>query len=241
MTKMHVEIQPISVQVDGSLALSTGFRRGLIHRTVERDAEGFAYIPASSLKGRARRACEQLTSQVGLRVCNAPRLNRMCSVHEQACLVCRVFGTPGRGSSLRWRDARLTEAYQEVFKTNRDAQFYARTQVQISRALGTAAPERLFTSEFTIEDLRFEFGITGWLEVTPIANDDSTGGYELLLLLTGLKLINTLGGGASRGAGQVTLVLPDEVKVNGTAVPWRDVLENLDLLNSFDVEVGHGN
>lgn len=243
MARVQIEIQPLTIQIDGSLALNTGFRRGLIHRTVERDVDGFAYIPASSLKGRVRRACEQLATQAGLHVCRAPRPSGMCSVHTQVCLVCRVFGMPGRGSDLRWRDARLVGDYQTAFDADdvgREAQFYARTQVQLSRALGTAAPDRLFTSEFTVENLRFESSITGWLEITPIAGDDSAGGYELLLLLAGLRLVNTIGGGASRGTGWLSLDLPEDVKINDVKIHWRDVLDNLDLLCEFSKEAGHG-
>ncbi len=245
MKRMHIEIQPLVIEMDGPLALNTGFRRGLIHRTVERDAGGLAYIPASSFKGRVRRACEQVARQVGLRVCNAPRPDGMCSAHKQACLVCRVFGMPGRSSGLHWRDARLSQEYQALLgkdegQANLEAQFYTRTQVQLGRTLGTAAADRLFTSESTIENLRFESAIEGWLEVTPIAGEDSTGGYELLLLLAGLRLVNTVGGGASRGAGWLSLDLPEEVKVNDAQVRWRDILENLDLLREFDQEVGDG-
>jgi CRISPR/Cas system CSM-associated protein Csm3 (group 7 of RAMP superfamily) len=246
MAKVKIEIQPLTIQVDGPLALSTGFRRGLIHRTVEQDVDGFAYIPASSLKGRVRRACEQLATQAGLHVCRAPRPSGMCSVHTQVCLACRVFGMPGRGSDLRWRDAQLAGDYRAAFDDDndddnyREAQFYARTQVQLSRVLGTAAPDRLFTSEFTVENLRFESSITGWLEITPIAGDDSAGGYELLLLLAGLRLVNTIGGGASRGTGWLSLDLPEKVTVNDAKVRWQDVLENLDLLCEFGKEVGRG-
>jgi CRISPR/Cas system CSM-associated protein Csm3 (group 7 of RAMP superfamily) len=241
MARVNIEIQPLTIRVDGPLSLGTGLRRGLIHRTVERTANGFAHIPASSLKGRIRRACEQLARQAELRVCNAPRPDGMCSAHTRACLVCRVFGMPGRGSHLRWQDARLLEEHRSTFRANREAQFYARTQVQLSRALGTSAPERLFTSEFTVENLRFESSITGWLEVTPIAGDGSTGGYEMLLLLAGLRLANTIGGGVSRGAGWFVLDLPEDAKIDDTKVPWRDVLDNLDLLCDFTKEAGHGN
>ncbi len=245
MTRKHIEIVPILIKLNGPLAVNTGFRRGLIHRTVERDADGLAYIPASSLKGRVRRACEQVARQAGLRVCSAPRPNGMCSAHKQACLVCRVFGMPGRSSGLHWCDARLSKEYQALLgkdegQTNLEAQFYIRTQVQLSRTLGTAAADRLFTSESTIENLRFESAIEGWLEVTPIAGEDSTGGYELLLLLAGLRLVNTVGGGASRGGGWLSLDLPEGPKVNGEEVRLRDILENLDLLREFDQEVGDG-
>ena len=240
MTRMYVKIEPLVIQVDGPLALNTGFRRGLIHRTVERDADGFPYISASSLKGRVRRACEQIARQVGLWVCRAPRPNRMCSAHsKRVCLVCRVFGAPGRGSELHWRDARLPADYQDVFERNASklgAQFYTRTQVQLSRALGTVAPDRLFTSEFTLENLYFESAIVGWLDVTPIAGDDSTGGYELLLLLAGLRLVNTLGSGSSRGAGHCLIHLPEKVTAGERSINVVDVLENFDLLGEFDRE-----
>lgn len=243
MTRMYVKIAPLMIEIDGPLALNTGFRRGLVHRTVERDADGLAYIPASSLKGRVRRACEQMARQVGLHVCGAPRPDGMCSAHRQACLVCRVFGTPGRGSELHWQDARLLPEYQAIFAKDavaREAQFYVRTQVQLSRTLGTAAPDRLFTSEFAIEDLRFESAISGWLDLTPIAGDDSTGGYELLLLLAGLRLVNTLGSGSSRGVGHCVIHLPEHVTVGERSIMIRDALENFDLLSGFDEESRNG-
>ena len=244
MTRLYIQIEPLLIEVDGPLAVNTGFRRGLIHRTVERDAGGLAYIPASSLKGRVRRACEQVAKQVGLRVCLAPRPGGMCSAHtQQPCLVCRVFGTPGRGSELHWQDARLVQDYRNVFvggETNRQAQFYTRTQVQLSRALGIAAPDHLFTSEFAIENLRFESAITGWLDVTPIAGEEATGGYELLLLLAGLRLVNTLGSSSSRGAGHSVIHLPRQVTVGGHATNVEAIFENYDLLNEFDQEVQNG-
>lgn len=239
MKQIPIRIEPMTIEMQGPLALNTGFRRGLIHRTVERDAEGFAYIPASSLKGRVRRACEQVARQAGLRVCRAPRPNGMCSAHNQTCLVCRIFGTPGQDSKLHWRDARLLPDYQGVFggdAAELTAQFYARTQVQLSRALGTAAPDRLFTSEFAVENLCFESAITGWLDITPIAGDDSTGGYELLLLLAGLRLVSTMGSGSSRGAGHCVIRLPEQITVGVHPIKAEEVLALLDLLGEFDEE-----
>ncbi len=233
---------PLLITINSPLALSTGFRRGLIHRTVERDSEGFAYIPASSLKGRVRYACEQIARQIGLRVCRAPRPGGMCSAHTNPCLVCRVFGSPGRGSALRWQDARLTQAYKNIFadEITRRAQFYTRTQVQLSRTLGVAAPDHLFTGELTIENLTFESAITGWLDVTPIAGDDRNGGYELLLLLAGLRLVNTLGGGNSRGSGHCVIHLPDQVVVGQHSIRIQDVFALMSLLSEFDKEARDG-
>jgi CRISPR/Cas system CSM-associated protein Csm3 (group 7 of RAMP superfamily) len=240
MPRMYIEIKPLIIEIRGSLALNTGFRRGLIHRTVERDAEGLVYIPASSLKGRVRYACEQVARRFGLHVCRSPRPDMMCGAHTpKPCLVCRVFGTPGRGSELRWQDARLVEEYRRIFVADEGrcrAQVYVRTQVQLSRRLGTAAPDRLFTSEFALENLRFESAITGWLEVTPIAGEDATGGYELLLLLAGLGLVNTLGSGSSRGVGHCAIHFPEQVMVGMKPVQVAEVLANLNLLEGFTLE-----
>jgi CRISPR/Cas system CSM-associated protein Csm3 (group 7 of RAMP superfamily) len=243
MSKMYIEIDPIIIQVDGPLAVNTGFRRGLIHRTVERDADGLAYIPASSLKGRVRRGCEQIARQAGLNVCSAPHPNGMCSAHtKQPCLVCRVFGTLGRASGLHWHDAQLVQEYRGVFeKEHVEAQFYSRTQVQLSRALGIATADHLFTSESTVEKLRFESSVTGWLDVMPIAGEDSMGGYELLLLLAGLQLVNTVGSGSSRGIGQCTIQLPKSLAIGANTISGTAALEFFDLLGGFDVEAQHGN
>lgn len=248
MPNIHIEIKPI-IKIKGTLAVGTGFRRGLIHRTVARDSDGFAYIPASSFKGRVRRACEQLARRFDICVCQPPRPERMCSDGTGACLVCRVFGRPGATSGLHWRDARLSKAYREAFEQdkrahekdkrahekNKHAQFYARSQVQLSRALGVAAPGKLFTSESTIEDLEFEAAVTGRLQYTPI-DDEVPGGFEILLLLAGLKLVNTVGGSASRGAGWMSCHLPDQIEIGTTKVSWKDVLKNLEWLEYFDME-----
>ena len=240
MPSIHIEIQPIKLAATGTLAIGTGFRRGLIHRTVARDGDGFAYIPASSFKGRVRRSCEQLAKSLGLHVCNPPQPARMCSAARLACLVCRVFGNPGKPGTLHWRDARLPETYQEAFDQNKPAQFYGKTQVQLNRTLGVASPGKLFTSESTVENLEFETAVTGRLQYTPI-DDEVPGGYEMLLLLAGLKLINTLGGGASRGAGWVNCDLPETITITSSAdsqkeVPLKRILTNLEYLHLFEEE-----
>ena len=245
MPSIHIEIKPIKLETKGTLAVGTGFRQGLIHRTVAQDSDGFAYIPASSLKGRVRRACEQLAKTLGLHVCAPPQPERMCSAARPACLVCRVFGNPGQPGTLHWRDARLPETYREAFEQNKAAQFYGRTQVQLSRALGVASPGKLFTSESTVEDLEFETAVTGRLLYTPI-DDEVPGGYEMLLLLAGLKLINTVGGGASRGAGWISCNLPETIKIGSakdswTEIDWKKTLKNLEWLETFEPEATNEN
>jgi CRISPR/Cas system CSM-associated protein Csm3 (group 7 of RAMP superfamily) len=134
----------------------------------------------------------------------------------------------------------MSDDYRTIFEDHKDhllAQTYARTQVQLSRVLGIAASDHLFTSEFAVEDLQFTSAITGWLEVTPIAGEASTGSYELLLLLAGLRMVNTIGGNVSRGAGWVSIKLPDTVKTGNQNTSWQEMLEYVDLLGEFDEEI----
>lgn len=234
MTITRIEIKPLAINMNGPLALGTGFRRGLIHRTIERDDDSSIYIPASSLKGRVRSACEQIAHHFGLQICQSPYTGDMCSAHRKACLVCRVFGTPGRADTLHWHNAKLQDDYRRAFAANPAAQAYSRTQVKISRSMGTAASDHLFTGEYAIEDLCFESKLVGYLEVTPIEGDSSIGGYELLLLLAGLRLVNAIGGSASRGAARCNISLPNKIIVGEKSICWKDIIKNIDNLNKYE-------
>src|SRR5262249_22018008 len=152
------------ITVEGSLHVGTGYSRGLIQRTVAHDAQGNVYIPGSSLKGKTRNACEELARCCNLTVCGLPRVGDAPSTanHQpEQCLVCRVFGTPGGnatdGRGLFWHNAYLTEEWRrETTITGRPmGQTTIRTQVQLSRARGIAAEDRLYTSEFAMRGTAF--------------------------------------------------------------------------------------
>ncbi len=223
-----------TIVVEGPLHIGTGYDWGLIHRTVVRDARGNVYIPGSSLKGKVRNTCENLAKLAGLEVCGAPQPGMMCGGRlVERCIICRIFGTPGDnvsdGRQLFWYDAHLAPEWIEatVPYGRPNIQTMARTQVQLSRARGMAAEERLYTSEFTIRGLEFKGRIAGWLQATPCSV--GTGFYEVSLLLSGLRLVETLGGAKSRGAGRCRIELPEEliVKVKGKANPEKYAIKEL--------------
>jgi CRISPR/Cas system CSM-associated protein Csm3 (group 7 of RAMP superfamily) len=245
MSHTHLDLA-LTITLDGPLAVGTGFRRGLVQRTIERDGEGLVCIPASSLKGRTRDAAEQLAWQLGLKdICRAPRAEQMCSIGRgKLCLVCRTFGTPGLSSrtghtGLRWSDAHLLQEYRNAFREIHEAQVRTRTQVQLSRPRGVALEERLFTSEMSIENLTFNFGISGWVATTPIAGDEVLS-YELMLLVAALKMVPSIGGDRSRGHGRCAIAV-DTIKVNQHALRPAELLENLELLCDFAQEENDGN
>jgi len=190
------------IQITGSLHIGTGFRRGLLHRTVMRDAESHVYVPGSSLKGKVRNACEDLAKLHGLEICGSALPGLMCGLKPDACIVCRVFGSPGRPSSLFWRDAHLADDLKQLAKDEgRFGMAEARTQVQISRLRGIGAEDRLYTTETARPGLTFSGAVDGWLDGIPLDSDNLGVTYELMLLLAGLRALDGLGGNRSRGGG----------------------------------------
>jgi CRISPR-associated protein Csx10 len=234
---------PLTISVEAPLHIGTGYDRGLIQRTVMRDAQGNVYIPGSSLKGKARNACEDLARCCGLPVCGLPRVAEAPNGghHPELCLVCRVFGTPGgndpTGRGLSWHDARLTTQWQTATTTQDRSKAWpmgqttVRTQVQLSRARGMAAEDRLYTSEFTAHGLEFVGQVSGWLKAF---HSIEKGYYELNLLLAGLRLVETLGGARSRGAGRCRIELPPQVIVRAEGQQEPEQYSTTNLLEAAE-------
>jgi len=109
-----------------------------------------------------------------------------------------------------------------------------RTQVQLSRKRGLAAEAHLFTSEFAAEGLTFVArpGFNGRLRLTRMSlAEDPPVYYELVLLLAGVKTVETLGGSASRGAGACRLDLPKTVMVNRQSLEVAQQVEYVEFLD----------
>jgi len=239
----YVKIEPIIIQMQRALHIGAGYGRGLIDRAVVRDGQGRVYIPGSSLKGKVREACERLAAAQGLWVCRPPYPQGMCGKNRKPCIVCRIFGTPGgrhdESLGLHWDNAYLTEEWQQVAQGL--PMSYPRTQVGMSRRRGVAREGLLFTDEFAAEGLTFQTGISGYLSLTAVLDEPGCY-YELILLLSGLRMVDALGGSTSRGAGRCQIILPDEITVEAEGweqgrieVAW--LLDRLELLELYKEQI----
>lgn len=238
-----IELSELDVHVIGPMHIGTGFARGLVNRTVMRGRDGFVYIPGSTLKGKARDACEALARLNDLGDCGAPHPQRMAKHRNDKCLVCRIFGAPAQPSTLRWHSAQLAPNWRAALQYNMNkesrsvfGQTTTRTQVQISRTRGLSAEAKLYTSEFAAPGLTFEAtpALTGCLKLTTMNGiDEPEVYYELVLLLAGLKLIGALGGGQSRGAGKCEITLPQYIRINGREVSVDKQLVYVENLRLF--------
>jgi CRISPR/Cas system CSM-associated protein Csm3 (group 7 of RAMP superfamily) len=166
-------------------------------KVVTRNARGELVIPASQVKGKLRHACEQLLRSNGVDICRAPTPELMCPQArevEPPCVLCEIFGSPFYRSRLSFHDLIAVEE-----NLPREA---LRTMVSLNRRRRTAESGRLFLIETAphVENLRFanENAITGHVGT---AHDGDAGVRHVHLLLAGLKLLFTWGGGSSRGLG----------------------------------------
>lgn len=258
MVWVHLDF-PLRITLEGPLHIGTGYDRGLIQRTIVRDIQGNVYIPGSSLKGKTRNSCEDLARSCDLVVCGLPRVGEapeLANHKPEQCLVCRVFGCPGGniadGRALSWQDAHRAEGWSPVTRLHDTShpwpigQTTTRTQVQLSRARGTAAEDRLYTSEFAAHGLEFTGRISGWLNATPCTVSGDAGYHEVNLLLAGLRLVEMLGGSRSRGAGRCQIQVPSQIAIRRVGEEktenhkLADLMAATEWLGLFSEEGGDG-
>ena len=160
-------------------------------KVVTRNGRGQFIIPASQVKGKLRHACQQLLRANGVELCQPPRPQQMCpraeGVRNRPCLLCQIFGSPFDRSRLRFHD--LVAAQGNLPDET------LRAMVSLNRRRRTAEAKRLFLVETApnISGLRFENerAVTGHVGQERHAH----------LLLAGLRLLFSWGGGAARGLG----------------------------------------
>jgi len=151
-------------------------------------------LPGSHLKGRLRHVCEVIARSQGLLVCDSPRAETMCpqsnQVKKPPCPICAMFGSPANPSPLQFADL----IYEEPVETPA-----IRPGASINRRRRTVEEQRLFFIETSppaaLASFHANQAIIGWLP------EDDKAAARVKLLLAGLELIQSWGGGKSRGLG----------------------------------------
>ncbi len=225
----------------------TGLRKGLIHRSLAQNREGYLFIPGSTIKGSLRNQLHDLQDVLGLRhKFSAVNPNRdteaLAEFKPSEDFMRFIFGTRYIPSTLFFDDAHLAKndrAHFDGLKLD-DKKYLAkqsemRTQVCISRLTRTAESDKLFSSEFGIRELNFDGRIYGRLSGVPL--DGSNYSYSLIMLLAALKALDQLGGNKSTGAGEVNCSSTD-LKIDGITVSAEDVLRSMSYLEIYSLAVG---
>jgi hypothetical protein len=106
--------------------------------------------------------------------------------------------------------------------------------MQMSRMRGIAAEAHLYTSEMTASHLHFvaKYGLSGYIDLTPMPDLQDVY-YELVLVLSGLRLVSAVGGEVSRGLGRCEIKLPDTFLINDRELSVSTHLEALEHLKHW--------
>lgn len=214
---------------DWHVGSGTG-RPGNVDRLVVRDADGLPFVPAKTLRGIWRDACERLARGLD-----------SGTVGEWGSLVDRVFGSqPALGangptrlhhdpaakpieSALRVRPARLHPDVRQRVRDKRDfleAMTFVKPGVKIDRRSGRAQTDFLRFEEMarvgTVLDA--ECGVN-------LPASDGLREVVSALLLAGARLVERLGGKRRRGAGRCRLTVLSH-DADQEVISWLEKNEN---------------
>ena len=176
----------IKVTVDTALCIGdSGAGETFADRTTVKTSDGKLYIPASTLKGMWRHACEAIARSQNKFVCNSPRAELMCEANH--CSICHIFGSPTLESRIFISDLVIDTNFATHLTEIRNG-------VTINRQRRVAEDQRLYFTETSLPNAGFEFSgdITIGSEVTD---------NHIELLSAGLNYIHAIGTGKSRGLG----------------------------------------
>lgn len=239
---INIEYQ---IQFEKPFHLGTGLRRGLLDRSVCRDANGYLYIPGSTLKGVLREKCEQIARVFGLPAIS-PHNEReaLDRFRDDTDIVDRIFGSRYKPGELYFDNANLIEEDQKLFDSDSDRiseryihlQTETRMQTSISRALGTVREQALFQSEFGIRTLCFEGQVYGHLEGFRI-DEETQWNYSLLLLVAGICVNDQIGANKSTGMGRYSCEIL-KLEINDAPIETTSLLANLPYLEYYQIAQG---
>ena len=187
----------ITATVDTALCVGdSGSSETGADRATVKSSDGKLYIPASTLKGIWRHACEAIARSQDHYVCGSPRAEDMCpkrketdteSAPDEYCIICQIFGSPKMVSRIFINDliadTDLMAAATEI-----------RNGVTINRRRGVAEDQRLYFTETSVSNAHISF--SGDVTIDAKITDD-----QIKLLQAGLNFIHAIGTGKSRGLG----------------------------------------
>jgi CRISPR/Cas system CSM-associated protein Csm3 (group 7 of RAMP superfamily) len=199
---------------------------GLIDEFVTRDAQGFAGVPASHLKGLVCDSAYRLLAARGQAnaLCGGQRTwhtqpaaavppQTYCAFSSQSvCPLCTLFGSPSSPGQARFAPARYAAAYRTLLKgfDQQHADATTRAQAAIDPYTRRAQEHQLFNLEVVRPAETFE----GTIE---LPTDQHLG-----LLTAAVLFTRRLGGRRRRGWGQCQFALPSTQTNNSEALRALD-------------------
>lgn len=161
-------------------------------RPLIKTPDGFAFIPASTLKGCLRYELEKVLGYGSNVAPNPEQLAQPLPSDPPPSLIERIFGTAWIESCLYFEDLQIPPA-QKIPALQRT---HTRISVGINRRRGVARDHNLFSTE-----VGMPLYFSGILSADLRRLDEQDWVSAVSLLEGGLRLIERIGSGRSRGLG----------------------------------------
>ena len=182
---------------------------GLIDSSTVKDGDGIVYLPGSSIKGRLRSEFKKNMEALGDGpICNSliSSKTEICKMDkiEDACVICRIFGSELFEGSLIFEDAVIDAETRNILsKLEKDKalpvfQSSIRTGIRINRYLKTADEGALFT---------FEAANPAIVLTSRIHGSCYLSDNEYSYLKGTIGTITHLGGDKARGMGKCSVAV----------------------------------
>ena len=207
---------------------------GYVDEFTLRDPQGFAYLPASHIKGVVRQNCYRLLAvqeRTGL-ICKSqqtwqsgetPEATDYCIMqNQQACPMCALFGSPFLPARLLFSSARMEADFRDkaekiLWEANDS---FPRAQASIDLGTRRARPHHLFSSEAVCPATPFIGKVQLDLDLRQEAAQWQAG-----LAIAALLFTRRIGGKRSRGLGrcrfEIELDTPDGL-LKKCLLSWLD-------------------
>ena len=219
---LHTVEMSLRLELTSALHIGTGYGlAGYLDALTLTDADGYPYVPGSSLKGRLRYYATDLLRQWGQ--ADSPALENL-------------FGAEDRAGSLIFADLSLTPDWRNLIKQAGGVhaaiglRTERRTHVMLSRLRGVALEQHLFSVETVPAHLTFTGRIFGRLpdEGRVVTVNGAACPRDLAVLAAAIKALTHLGGRKSRGLGRGQLQIPAAgLTVDGQTIAPDRLLEAL--------------
>lgn len=230
-----METISITIHFEAGFAVQSGYGlAGVLDNTIMKDARGLPYIPGTTLKGVIREACEEIALLMGCK----PYQTVIAEIKDIKTdgkdiyspssygLVNRIFGTPFIPSAFEFHSAYLKQDGMDpaVSEFLRDWSSWNESHTSIDPDTGTVKEDHLFSTEVAAHDLQhpdydFKFDIVPMPELV----DDRL----ISLLFSGIRLVDHIGSGKTRGKGLVKMDI--SVPYNGKGLEeWIAITFNPD-------------
>lgn len=206
---------------------------GILDERVIRDQDGFAYIPAVTIKGLVRQSCIDLIRYRGQQerlMCKGqlewsqadvqqPGAGDYCQNDKQPCLVCLLFGSPVIKGAVWFSPAGYPEEYRDLVRNTpfpaaaAERDMATSAHAAMDRRSGRAKEHQLYNLEVVQPADHFEgtIRVEHFLKaVSRLSGNDEISPEESLGWLTAALLFTrAIGGRRRRGWGQCQFTLAE--------------------------------